>query len=342
MTLRVRVGNGSRPWLWVLRGSLAALVMAILLAVPTPGCGNADKATVRRPGRVAGTGGTGPGHTGTFVTPEEFAAAVRDAGAVARRLHDLDGAREREPRPDGAGSVLAAVVPHHVVASRFAAGLLSYLSENPPGILVIVGPDHRGSGPPVGTSSAAWETSEGLVEADAELVSALLGSGLAAEARAAQDGEHSIGVFMPFVRHYLPATRVVPLTLRGELPLDRAAALGRFVRAWADRRGATAKEEPGRPVFLLASVDFSHYLPAAEAEARDVSTVAALRNGEWGTLFTMGSAHLDSPAALAAAFAFAGSLNAPVFTVAEHANSATILGRLDLEETTSYFLMTIP
>jgi hypothetical protein len=42
------------------------------------------------------------------------------------------------------------------------------------------------------------------------------------------------------------------------------------------------------------------------------------------------------------AFAFAGSVEKPRFAVVAHTNSATLLGRPDLAETTSHYLLLVP
>jgi len=193
----------------------------------------------------------------------------------------------------------------------------------------------------VGTSLAAWSTAAGKVEADAAFASALLDRGAAEEAWEVLDREHSVGALIPFVKRYLAEARVVPLTVRADVSFDEAVRLGRLLKELALEREPPSSGEPDG-VFVVASVDFSHYLSQPEAARRDDLTISALRSGEWGVLFAMGPAHLDSPASLAVAFAFAGTTAEPRFEVVWHDNSAAVLGRPDLDETTSYFLLTVP
>jgi AmmeMemoRadiSam system protein B len=227
------------------------------------------------------------------------------------------------------------------VAGHLAAGLFAYLAVDPPGVIIIAGPDHFNRGPPVGTSRASWQTAGGLVEPHLETIDGLIEAGLAREVRAVLEGEHSVGALMPLIKLYLPRARVVPLTLRGDVTFEQAAALGRHlaVAFSAPSRGAGG---PTERIVFVASVDFSHYLPKGEADARDALTLGALERGEWGALFAFGPHHLDSAASLAAAFAFAGYLDDPRFRMIAHINSATVLGRPGLQETTSYLLLTIP
>lgn len=297
--------------------ALAAWVGVAVVRPPSSAENGAASAGLERALRLAAET---PPHADCFVSPAQFEKAVEGAPRVAAEV------------AAGRGEPVAAVVPHHVVAGRLAAGLLAYLAADPPETLVIVGPDHAGAGPPVGTSFGVWRTAFGPVEVDAPLTAALLDSGLAREAWAVHDKEHSLGALMPFVKSYLPRTKVVAVTVRRDLSLTEAAALGRFL---AERAPAEGR------LFVLASVDFSHYLPLAEADRRDAATLAALRAGDWASLFAMGPGNLDSPAALAVAFSFAGALEAPDFQVVEHTNSALLLGQPDSAETTSHFLLLV-
>ncbi len=351
-------------------------------AAATPGDAASFAGTSRDAAATSATGplaALGPAHARSFVGKADLEAAYRRAPEVCAAIADLAGKRGEtagaggspggpaSPAGFAAGQAgpapfAAAVVPHHAIAGFLPAGLLAYLAPDPPDILVIVGPDHFLAGPAVGTGAASWVTPDGVVEADSELVGALIAGGLAEEAWEAHDGEHSLGALMPYVARYLPRTKVVPITLGGDVTRERAAALGRSLREWAGglvapaqtgasggqgatSAGATSAFPPtaarGRQprVFLLASVDFSHYLTLEEADASDAVTLDVLRRGDFGTLFTLGSGHLDSPASLALAFAFAGTLDSPRFAVVAHTNSATLLGRPDLDETTSHFLM---
>ncbi len=295
-------------------------------------------------------------HADHFVTPADFKAGCGGAAPVAEAVN-----KSLAGRP-----LLAAVVPHHLAAGHLAAGLFSFLSADPPRVVVLVGPDHFRAGPRVGVSLASWRTMAGTVETDADLVEALLGAGLAQDAAQAQDGEHSVGALMPFLRHYLPGAKVVPLTLRGDVSYEEAVALGRFIRGWAEGAAAGGTGDgvdggggnavaggaeasgcratgPGvGGVLVVASVDFSHYLSRAEADANDALTLQALQRGDWPTLFALGSGYLDSPGSLAVAFAFAGRTDRPSLEAVAHTNSASLLGRADLPETTSHFLLVLP
>ncbi len=322
-----RAGRRNRP---ARRVSALALTLVILAAGALAGGGcaagrglaasgdEAARAAARRAART-------PAHTDHFAGAAELERALDRAAAVAGELARAASAP---------GPFAAAVVPHHLVAGHLAAGLFAYLAADPPATVVIIGPDHRNAGPAVGTSYASWQTASGTVESDVPLVAALFEEGLAGEDWAAQDGEHSVGALMPFLARFLPGTKVVALTVRRDVTLEEAEALGRFLRDWADSAGGAA-------LFVVASVDFSHYLPKAEADLRDAATLEALETPEWTALFGMGPSNLDSPASLAAAAWFGAEEGAAGFQAVLHTNSADLLGQPDLSETTSHFLFLV-
>jgi AmmeMemoRadiSam system protein B len=278
-----------------------------------------------------------PAHADRFADAGSLRLAMDGAGRVLESLRRAEGdagnSTEGAAPGAGEGEFVAAVIPHHLVAGRLAAGLFAFLRARPPDVVVVVGPDHFRRGPAVGTGFGSWRTAWGEVGAADELVGDLLAAGLASDAWQALDGEHSVGAVMPFIKRYLPQAEVVALTLRRETGREEAADLGRFVRDWA--------VEKGRRVFVVASVDFSHYLPLAQAEVMDSVTLAALERADWDALYGMGPSNLDSPGALTVAFAFAGSLEKTRFRVIDHTNSAVLLGQPNLSQTTSHFLLTI-
>nr|PZN36723.1 MAG: AmmeMemoRadiSam system protein B [Bacillota bacterium] len=93
----------------------------------------------------------------------------------------------------------------------------------------------------------------------------------------------------------------------------------------------------GPGAVLIGSVDFSHYLPRAEAAARDRETLAAIGCRDWDTLLAMGNDHLDSPATVAVVFMAMAAAGAGEPELVAHANSGDLVGS-DGVETTSYLV----
>ncbi|NLV15690.1 MAG: AmmeMemoRadiSam system protein B [Syntrophomonadaceae bacterium] len=225
------------------------------------------------------------------------------------------------------GHQLSGVVPHHLVAADLIADYFQLLSQQQPEVLIIVGPNHENQGAPIITGLYDWQTPQGSVRCEEKIVKALINSDLAVRNEEVLSREHSIGSLVPFVRHFLPETRIVPIIFKHGVSLQEVDSLIKGLRDLTD----------GEAV-LLASVDFSHYLTRSEAEVRDKETLSYMENRDLATLFRLGNDHLDSPASLASAFHWAQAGGGGEFILIHNTNSG-ILMNSEIMETTSYFVL---
>jgi MEMO1 family protein len=197
--------------------------------------------------------------------------------AVAGQFYEADGAalaRQiescfRDPRGPGdlparhrlpPRSLRAAVVPHagYAFSGAIAARVYALVAtQPPPETVLILGVDHYGLGNGPALSDRNWETPLGPTAVDHELVRALAHRPIAVD-EDAQGREHSIEVQLPFLEYSLPHPRFVAL----QVPF---APYDELVRTALVVRAAIAE----RDVLLLASTDFSHYVPPATAERLD-------------------------------------------------------------------------
>ncbi len=195
-----------------------------------------------------------------------------DGAALARQIEDCfrdaRGPGELPPRHRTAvRSLRAAVVPHagYLFSGPIAAHAFGLVAaQPPPETVVVLGVDHYGLGHGPALSDRAWETPLGPVRVDHDLVRALARPPLQVD-EAAQAREHSIEVELPFLEYTLPRPQIVPLQVPFA-PYDELVRTAQVVReAVADR-----------DVLLLASTDFSHYVPAATAERLDRLAIEAI------------------------------------------------------------------
>ncbi len=157
-------------------------------------------------------------------------------------------------------SLQAAVVPHagYEFSGAIAAHAYSLVAgERPPETVLILGVDHHGMGAGAALSDRAWVTPLGPVSADHDLVRALSRDPISVD-EPAQAQEHSIEVQLPFLQYVLPQPKFVALQVRFG-PFDYLRDVGRVVQ----------EAVKDRDVLLLASTDFSHYVPARTAERLD-------------------------------------------------------------------------
>ena len=285
---------GSRVW------SGAAL---IALALAAASCGG---------GAASNTQPAPDAHPALFYNDAMFFSSVRAAEAL--------------PLPEG--DVAGGIIPHDWRGGTYIAWLFRSLAEgDPPGTVILIGPNHDNEGyPGVLTSELPWATAFGAVQPDRESIDALIGEGLVSVDEAVLTTEHSVAGIMPAIAYYLPGARVVPLIMRGDAGPEDAERLGRALAGQLD--GDT---------LLVAAVDFSHDLVSSAAERNNAVTLTALRAGDSAMLFTLDNRYLDSPESIAVLMASMASAGAGPFVLTADTNSAALRGD-ELAPTTSYLV----
>jgi hypothetical protein len=166
---------------------------------------------------------------------------------------------KRAPGIDARGIVS----PHagYVYSGETGACAFSTIPPDFDGTFLVVGPSHRGY--TTCASAVPWETPLGIVDVDKEFVDALE---LTID-EAAHQNEHSLEVQMPFIKYRFPRARVAPI-LMGDQSYRAAASLAEQVLRTIERTG--------RDVRIVASSDFSHYVPDEVARKQDLAAIDAL------------------------------------------------------------------
>lgn len=151
------------------------------------------------------------------------------------------------------------IAPHagYVYSGKTAATAFNALKDAP--TYVVISPNHTGLGSPISVSDAdCWQTPLGEITVDAGLRQKILSKlGLATD-ELAHLQEHSIEVQLPFIQLLFPNAKVVPITLmtHGLEPLDK---IGKTL----------ALLEKGGRFCVIASSDFSHFVPEKDARQKD-------------------------------------------------------------------------
>ncbi|MEI7434535.1 MAG: MEMO1 family protein [Methanomicrobiales archaeon] len=155
------------------------------------------------------------------------------------------------------------VVPHagYIYSGRVAA--LSYASINPgfSGTFILVGPSHPGFETCI--SMVPWETPLGIVDNDTELGEALNID----PDEISHLEEHSLEVQVPFIKYRFPRARITPVMM-GRQDYRSAMVLSEQI--------TSAVKRTGRDVRIIASSDFSHYVPSDVARNNDLYAIEAL------------------------------------------------------------------
>ncbi len=171
--------------------------------------------------------------------------------------------RQRDPNR----RLRAVVGPHAGYEYSGPIAALAYqaiAAERPPESVLILGVDHHGASRGAALSARDWTTPLGPTPCDPYLRAALTHPPIEVDENA-HTQEHSIEVQLPFLEYVLPHPRFVAL----EVAFDSFAHLERVARVV---RAAVEH----RDVLLIASTDFSHYVPVATARRLDGLAIDAI------------------------------------------------------------------
>ena len=156
---------------------------------------------------------------------------------------------------------IAGVSPHagYIYSGQTAA--YTYASLEDVDTYVIIGPDHTGAamGGNIAYPKGKWETPLGVVKVDDSALEDL-GNAVAVDEHA-HAFEHSIEVQLPFLQYLHDDFEIVPIVM-GDQSLESARLLGNALSAL--------------DCVVIASTDFSHYVPRELAEENDKYAIHAV------------------------------------------------------------------
>ena len=166
-------------------------------------------------------------------------------------------------------AVLGMILPHagYIYSGGVAGSCFSRanLTES----VIILGPNHTGEGQAFSIfANGAWQTPIGNTEVDSGLAKDIIRkSALLQEDYKAHAHEHSIEVQLPFLQYLLPSVKIVPIVIA---PADWQLynEIGRAIAAALKQRASGS--------LIIASSDFSHYLPQEKASAQDKLAIEAI------------------------------------------------------------------
>lgn len=165
---------------------------------------------------------------------------------------------------------VAAISPHagYIYSGELAAQTFSSIVI--PETVIVIGPNHHGTGAPVALSTCQWELPSGVVPVREELAEQILhySSNITRDERAHRL-EHSLEVQIPFLQHQQKNLSLVPLVVSHisyPLCIEIAEAIVEGIK--------TFKKE----VLLVASTDMSHYEPRHAAIEKDALALMHMKN----------------------------------------------------------------
>jgi len=230
------------------------------------------------------------------------------------------------------GQIIAAIAPHHDLAAEYSAELFSEISR--PGIktVIIIGPNHENSGSADAITGAIdYRLHLGAVETDKDWINWLVKEKLASLESESFLNEHSIYALVPFVKHYFPDAKIVPIILKSNLRQEQALLLGDSLDDRIKANDLTGS------TLIIGSIDFSHYLSTEQANLKDIKTKEAILDRDYSRLYSFNDDHLDSPMTAVAVLAAATRLGADKTEIVANVNQAEATGLISVPSSTSYF-----
>ena len=225
--------------------------------------------------------------------------------------------------------IIGGVVPHHLLASEFLAEFFQILADRPkqPKTIILLSPNHFETGlANIQTAAFLWETPYGRVATDTEMLDHLLDATTAELAPGSFSKEHGIYNIVPYIVHFLPSTKIVPVILRYHTSAKEIDELIAFLKPMIETED----------VMVVGSVDFSHYLSKEESDRKDQETLRAMQNYDLSRIADFQSDNMDSPATILTLLQLGKKVNVKEIRVLRHDNSADD-ARGNYESTTSHY-----
>ncbi len=216
-----------------------------------------------------------PAVAGQFypATAEELDSLIPDLF-----LHPLGPGKLPVFSTDGPRRIEGGIVPHagYIFSGPVAAHFYAALAEDGyPDTFVILGPNHYGLGSGISISTDDFQTPYGVVRNDKELAKSIAREIIAVD-EDSHRYEHSIEVQLPFLQHFRRDISFVPITMLLQEE-EIAVEVGKIVRQ--------AIEESGKDVVVIASTDFSHYVPKKKAYKNDALAIERIVNRDISGLY---------------------------------------------------------
>lgn len=218
------------------------------------------------------------------------------------------------------------ILPHFDFAKEKRLEFLKTISQKiSPKKIIVVSVNHYNQGnADILTTDRTWQLKDLSLPINQPLLNDLTKGEdkLVESSEEAFVNEHGIKNILPDLATFFPKAEYLPIIIKDKTPKDKIEQLIKHLSSSCDG------------CLLVASIDFSHYLPNSLAQIHDQMSLSALINLDeekgW-------SAETDSPQGLFLAVQWAEVFKAEKFSLFYHSNSGDQSKSDDLE-TTSYIL----
>lgn len=159
------------------------------------------------------------------------------------------------------------ILPHHLVFGNEVANYYNLASKSSPSVIVLIGPDHFSAGNnDITSSDISHETPYGILKVNTEITNNLY-NGIVSRDDHLFNNEHSITSQTGFIKKIFPRSTVVPLAMYKNLSRKKAIQVAEELNAILPK-----------DFLVIASVDFSHFLPEEVSRFHDEVSTSMLKN----------------------------------------------------------------
>lgn len=218
--------------------------------------------------------------------------------------------------------VIAGIVPHHLVADGIIQKLFSTIGNQSPKTIILISPDHWGVAKSNFTITA--KNDFGGVLVDASFQERLINE-FSSDVNFNDEllsHEHGITGLVPYIKNLSPQTKIIPIAvsaITNERILDR---ISDFL------------SKTNGDIVIVASSDFSHYLPSLAADLHDSTSIAAIFGFDMSNFRNL---EVDCWQCLYIISSVSEFKNAKNYELIGHSNSAKLsMSENTAPETTSY------
>lgn len=305
MKLLLRLNNLSPKKKTISALACAGVLIGIFVLIITPSHANSEDFKTN--------------HIKTFFAESDFYRGIKE-----KNLFTLEN------------PIYGGIIPHHLIPSDGLNTYFSQLQKQHPKRIVLISPNHflRGNTNFI-TSPYGYNTPFGSVHIDQDLYEKITDSSTTSGQQldisrndSAMNLEHGIGNLTAYIRYYLPETTIMPIAI---MPTTTPQQIDNLI----------AKIAPliNKDTIFLASIDFSHYLPAEIAAQKDETTWKLIQEKNYNKILALNNNdYLDTPPSLVIMLKTMEKIGAKNMKQLYHNNSGFIMHDMTMP-TTSYFML---
>ena len=222
-------------------------------------------------------------------------------------------------------NIYAVIVPHHNIVANVRAKLFSDLAKKIPSpkTIILLSPNHYQLGQGViQTSDYDWHLGEGKINSDKNVVDYLVKNKLANNEPSGFIYDHGIYNILPNIHNNFPNAKLVPIIFE-DATIQQLDNLEKGLL------------ESCPNCLMVASVDFSHYMPTDLPQTHDARSIKDLQTLNATDIFS--DADVDSGPAMYLLITWAKDHNTDNFILKNHTDSGLNTKNLSEEATTHVF-----